>query len=122
MMVAMALRMLVRAVVMLVAALAVAITINAQSHPGHGGHHPTHGAGHRPAHAPCSKVFYCMQRRIDALNNTTQENLVAIRVVKAFVRQVHEKAKFKKSNDELTAATMKVDMTVVLILPIMTLT
>ena len=36
-------------------------------------------------------------------------------------RQVHEKAKFKKSNDELTAATMKVDMTVVLILPIMTL-
>lgn len=121
MMVAMALRMLVRAVVMLVAALAVAITINAQLTLVMAVIIPLMALAIGLLMRTCSKLFDRMQRRIDALNNTTQENLVAIRVVKAFVRQVHEKAKFKKSNDELTAATMKVDMTVVLILPIMTL-
>ena len=121
MMMAMALRMLVRAVVMLVAALAVAITINAQLTLVMAVIIPLMALAIGLLMRTCSKLFDRMQRRIDALNNTTQENLVAIRVVKAFVRQVHEKAKFKKSNDELTAATMKVDMTVVLILPIMTL-
>lgn len=35
----------------------------------------------------CSRLFEVMQKKIDNLNNTVQENLVAIRVVKAFVRE-----------------------------------
>jgi len=36
-----------------------------------------------------------------------QENLPGIRVIKAFDRSEHEKAKFKKANDDLTDASMK---------------
>lgn len=39
----------------------------------------------------CTKLFEVMQTKIDGLNNTLQENLVAIRVVKAFVREDHER-------------------------------
>ena len=47
-----------------------------------------------------NKLFGVMQGKIDNLNNTVQENLVAIRVVKAFVRADFEKKKFRKANDE----------------------
>ncbi len=44
---------------------------------------------------------------------------MAIRVVKAFVREGYEKTKFKHSNDELTRATINVDMRVIAMIPIM---
>lgn len=50
-----------------------------------------------------------------------QENLIGIRVVKAFVRANHERAKFKKSNDELRDAGLAAVMRVILISPIMML-
>ena len=53
-------------------------------------------------------LFEVMQTKIDNLNNTLQENLVAIRVVKAFVREGYERIKFKKSNDELMDAALAV--------------
>ena len=62
-----------------------------------------------------------MQKRIDNLNNTLQENLVAIRVVKAFVREDHERGKFKKSNDELMEAALNVGLKIIAIMPIMML-
>ncbi len=46
-------------------------------------------------------LFEVMQTKIDNLNASVQENLIAIRVVKSFVRMDHEKAKFKRSNDDL---------------------
>lgn len=46
-------------------------------------------------------LFEVMQDKIDNLNASVQENLIAIRVVKSFVRMEHEKQKFKKSNDDL---------------------
>jgi ATP-binding cassette subfamily B protein len=46
-------------------------------------------------------LFELMQTKIDNLNASVQENLIGIRVVKSFVRMTHEKAKFKKSNDDL---------------------
>ncbi len=46
-------------------------------------------------------LFEVMQTKIDNLNASVQENLIAIRVVKSFVRMTHEKAKFKKANDDL---------------------
>ena len=45
--------------------------------------------------------FESMQKKIDNLNTTVQENLIGIRVVKSFVRRNKEKEKFKNSNDEL---------------------
>ena len=68
----------------------------------------------------CSRLFQVMQQKIDGLNNTLQENLVAIRVVKAFVRQDHEKSKFKTANDQLTQAGMNVGLRVITMMPLMT--
>lgn len=69
----------------------------------------------------CEKLFTRFQQKIDALNDTVQENLVAIRVVKAFVRGDFERKKFKKSNDELRDAGLAAVMRVILISPIMML-
>lgn len=46
-------------------------------------------------------LFEVMQTKIDNLNASVQENLIAIRVVKSFVRVDHEKKKFKRANDDL---------------------
>ena len=67
----------------------------------------------------CHPLFQSMQKKIDALNEDVQENLVAIRVVKAFVRQDFERKKFKKSNDDFTEAGLKAVLRIVLMQPIM---
>ena len=69
----------------------------------------------------CERLFTRFQQKIDALNNTVQENLVAIRVVKAFVRGDFERKKFKKSNDGLRDAGLAAVMRVILISPVMML-
>ena len=63
--------------------------------------------------------FEAMQKKIDNLNTTVQENLIGIRVVKSFVRRNKEKDKFKKSNDELLQASEGAFGIVVLNMPIM---
>lgn len=67
------------------------------------------------------KLFQAMQKKVDNLNNTVQENLVSIRVVKAFVRRDFEKEKFKKANFELTEAALKAMNRVILMQPFMML-
>lgn len=67
------------------------------------------------------KRFKKMFTMLDNLNGSVQENLIAIRVVKAFVRGDHEKAKFKKSNDDLTAAAVSAEMLMVAAQPAMML-
>ena len=69
----------------------------------------------------CTRLFDLMQQKIDGLNNVLQENLVAIRVVKAFVREDHERKKFNRSSDELMTAALKVGVRVIAIMPIMML-
>lgn len=46
-------------------------------------------------------LYNRMQVAVDRVNAIVQENLIAIRVVKSFVRGDHEKEKFKKVNEEL---------------------
>ncbi len=66
-------------------------------------------------------MFQKMQRRIDNLNRVVQENLIGIRVVKAFVREDHEKKKFKKANDALSAQGAKASGLIIIAMPIMML-
>ncbi len=66
-------------------------------------------------------MFKKMQRKIDALNSVVQENLIGIRVVKAFVREDHEKKKFKKANDNLSAMGEKAAGMIILAMPLMML-
>lgn len=66
-------------------------------------------------------MFQKMQKRIDNVNRVVQENLIGIRVVKAYVREEHEKSKFKKASDDLAAMGAKASGLVVTIMPIMLL-
>ena len=63
--------------------------------------------------------FEAMQKKIDNLNTTVQENLIGMRVVKSFVRRNKEKEKFKISNDDLLNASEGAFGIVVLNMPIM---
>lgn len=53
------------------------------------------------------KLFMIAHEMIDHLNADVQEHLIAIRVVKSFVRYGFENQKFKKANDNLTRANVK---------------
>ena len=52
-------------------------------------------------------VYHRMQRIYDVLNQVTQENLRAIRVVKAFAREDYESAKFESVNSQLRDISVK---------------
>jgi ATP-binding cassette subfamily B protein len=66
--------------------------------------------------------FGAMLKKYDAMNASVQENLIAIRVVKAFVRSRYEKDKFKASNDDLMNASLRAEKVVICNLPFMQLT
>ena len=121
MMLAMGLRMLVRAPVMLVAALCISFTLNAKLALILVVVIPLMLLAVGGLMFMCTRLFEAMQKKIDNLNNTLQENLVAIRVVKIFVRADFERKKFKKSNDELMNAALAVGLRIIAILPIMML-
>lgn len=65
--------------------------------------------------------FRNMQKKLDVLNTTIQENLTNIRVVKSFVREEYEEQKFKKSNADLKESTMKALNVVIFAMPLMML-
>ena len=121
MMLNMGLRMLVRAPVMLIAALGISISINPRLAVVLLVVIPLMILAIGILMKICTKLFEVMQTKIDGLNNTLQENLVAIRVVKAFVRENHERKKFKKANDDLMNAALAVGLRVIAILPVMML-
>ncbi len=63
--------------------------------------------------------FERMFKKYDKFNTSIQENLISIRVVKAFVRSKYEKEKFQISNDELKAAAIFAEKLIILNSPIM---
>lgn len=66
--------------------------------------------------------FNAMLKKYDGLNAQVQENLIAIRVVKAFVRARYEKKKFAEANDSLMQASLAAEKIIILGMPIMMLT
>ena len=66
-------------------------------------------------------LFKQMFRRYDDLNASVQENLIAVMVVKAFVRSEYEKKRFKKSNDALMNASVRAERLVIINNPVMML-
>ena len=115
------LRMLVRAPVQLVSALVVCLTLNARLTLVLIVIIPLMSGAVFLLMRACRKLFTTFQQKIDALNDNVQEDLVAVRVIKSFVRERHERARFKKSNDELRDAGLAASMRVILMSPIMML-
>ncbi len=67
-------------------------------------------------------LFEKMLKKYDKLNASVQENLIGIRVVKAFVREDHEIEKFDISADEVRKAQVKAEKIIIWNQPIMQLT
>ena len=65
------------------------------------------------------RLFLVFQAKVDGLNDSVQENLIAIRVVKAFVRERYEEEKFKQRNDALRDAAIRAVTRIQLMPPIM---
>jgi ATP-binding cassette subfamily B protein len=66
-------------------------------------------------------LFGLVQAKLDNLNTVMQENLAGVRVVKAFVRNEHEKKRFSETNDDLMQQNIKAARTVALGRPVMML-
>lgn len=66
-------------------------------------------------------MFQKMQKKIDNVNRVVQENLIGIRVVKAFVREDREKEKFHSASDDLARQGSKAAGMIVTVMPIMML-
>ncbi len=64
--------------------------------------------------------FSRMQKRVDGLNSTVQENITNVRVVKSFVREEYEETKFRKANRNLKDAGMSAMKVVIFMHPVMT--
>ena len=67
-----------------------------------------------------TKYFKEVFEKYDALNESVQENVSAIRVVKAYVREDYENDKFKKAALNIYNMFVKAEMNLVYISPIMT--
>jgi ATP-binding cassette, subfamily B, multidrug efflux pump len=65
-----------------------------------------------------SPLFRLMQTRIDAVNRVLREQITGIRVVRAFVREPYETARFARANAELTDTATSVGRYVASIFPI----
>ena len=68
-----------------------------------------------------SKIFREVFKKYDALNASVQENVSAIRVVKAFVREKHETGKFTKAAEGLYKLFVKAESIIALNGPVMSL-
>jgi ATP-binding cassette subfamily B protein len=65
--------------------------------------------------------FRLVQTRIDAVNRVLREQLTGIRVVRAFVREPLETARFGTANDELTAVSMAAGRWMAMMFPLVML-
>ena len=68
------------------------------------------------------KIFDVAFKQYDAMNASVQENITAIRVVKSFVREQHEKKKFNQASDSICRIFTKADSILALNSPVMMMT
>lgn len=66
-----------------------------------------------------SRIFEVVFKKYDDLNASVQENVSAIRVVKAFVREDHETTKFKSASNSIYKMFVKAESLIALNSPIM---
>ncbi len=66
-------------------------------------------------------LFKAIQTKIDKLNQILRENLMGVRVVRAFNRIDYERERFKVANEDLTSTTIKVSKIMATMMPVITL-
>lgn len=66
-------------------------------------------------------AFRVMQERIDEVNRILREQITGVRVVRAFVREEQEEARFAVANDELTGTSLRAGRLMAAMFPTVTL-
>ena len=117
----MGLRMAFRAPFMLILALIMAFSINSQLALVFLAAIPVLSIGLILIMSKAYPRFRAMQKKLDAMNTTVQENLISIRVVKAFVRAAYEKTRFREANNNLMKAALHAIQLVIINMPMMQL-
>ena len=69
--------------------------------------------------AKANPKFTVLQKKLDKVNESVQENVSAIRVVKAYVKEDYETERFNKANDELVGTQLDVLLLLSYMTPIM---
>ena len=115
----MGMRMLVRAPVMLITALVMALTISLQLSQVFLVVLPLLLLLVAIVIRYVGPFFTALQKSTDDLNLVVQENLNAIRVVKSFVREDHEKEKFGKVSNEIYMDFSKAEKIIAFNMPLM---
>jgi ATP-binding cassette, subfamily B, multidrug efflux pump len=64
-------------------------------------------------------AFKAMQKKLDRLNMVLRENLMGIRVIRAFNKLEHERKRFEVANADLTDTSIKVNQTMAIMQPFM---
>ena len=113
------LRILIRAVTMLIASVVLTLSINPKLALVVLVILPIMAAALLVLMKICFPLFEKMQKALDRLNEKVQENLVAVRVVKSYVREDREREKFIDANDGFTAAGLRAVLRMVAIQPVM---
>ncbi|GAA1685301.1 ABC transporter ATP-binding protein [Nonomuraea maheshkhaliensis] len=62
-------------------------------------------------------LFRTMQERIDRINQVLREQITGIRVIRAFVRDRHERERFAVANEQLTDVSLRVGRLMALMFP-----
>lgn len=65
-------------------------------------------------------LFRSWQEKLDVMNGTLREQIVGIRVVRAFTREEHESERFRTANRDITNLSLKVGQLFILMFPIIT--
>ncbi|MCR5062117.1 MAG: ABC transporter ATP-binding protein/permease [Treponema sp.] len=63
--------------------------------------------------------FEKMMKKFDVMNGAIQENLIGIRIVKAYVRQSFEEDKFKKAAEDVKKAQAHAEKLIILLMPLL---
>ena len=115
----MLLRMMVRAPLQLVGSLVMAITTSAALSPLFVVLIPIVSVIVWSIIKRAFPLFKQVQGKLDGLNTVMQENLMGVRMVKAFVREGHEEERFQAANTDLMTLAIKAGRTVSIGMPLM---
>ena len=116
---AMCIRVAFRAPIMFAMSIAMTLSINAEIGMIFVIVAPVLAAAFVGVGAVAFPLFRKMFRLFDKMNSAVQENLIGIRVVKAFVKEDHETEKFRKTAENVRTAQVKAERLLVYGQPLM---
>lgn len=69
--------------------------------------------------AKASPLFGLVQKKLDKVNAVVQENVTGARMVKAYVREDYEEARFRQANNDLMQTSLRVQKLMAILNPIL---